>query len=294
MTFGSLFSGIGGIDLGLERAGMVCKWQVEIDEYCRKVLTKHWPNVPKYGDITKLTRDELEPVDLIAGGFPCQDLSCAGKRTGIDGERSGLWREYARLIRKLRPRYVLIENVPGVLSNEPMRRVLGDLSALGFDAEWQSLPASAFGAPHLRYRVFIFAHSEGDIRSASGHEGPSSFNGGGKDISDHPQFGCGSGWARGSNSGCSREPEYTLQNMAHTDCSYEHGRLGNVQMGRFWGTGQIKADGLIGRDEWGTEPGVGRVAHGVPSRLERLRGLGNAVVPQVAEWIGRRIMEVSA
>src|SRR5215510_9060927 len=123
LTFGSLFAGIGGIDLGLERAGMECRWQVEIDPFCRQILAKHWPEVKRYDDIRKLAASDLEPVDLMAGGFPCQDLSQAGKRAGIEGTRSGLWFEFARLVRGLRPRYVLIENVPGLLVYDAMRRV---------------------------------------------------------------------------------------------------------------------------------------------------------------------------
>jgi DNA (cytosine-5)-methyltransferase 1 len=149
LTFGSLFAGIGGMDLGLERAGMVCRWQVEIDDYCRRVLAKHWPDVPKYGDIREVTGGELERVDLICGGFPCQDISNAGKRAGIDGERSGLWSEYIRLVRVLRPRYVLVENVAALLGRG-IDRVLGDLAASGYDAEWDCIPAAAVGAPHLR------------------------------------------------------------------------------------------------------------------------------------------------
>lgn len=249
MTFGSLFSGIGGIDLGLERAGMTCRWQVEIDPFCQKVLAKHWPLVPKYGDIREVTGDELERVDLLAGGFPCQDLSCAGKRAGIDGERSGLWREYARLIGELRPRYVLIENVPGVLANEPMRRVLGDLSALGFNAEWQSLPAAAFGAPHIRYRVFIVANSESDIRRASRDERPEASYRCGEDLADCSEFGCGQGRPRGSDPGRARESEYTLQDISHTHGGNQYWRPSDVQVGRLWGAGQVEADGLTGRDE---------------------------------------------
>jgi DNA (cytosine-5)-methyltransferase 1 len=112
LTVGSLFSGIGGIELGLEATGgFRTIWQVEIDPYCRRILEKHWPEVPKYGDITKLSSDDLERPDLLAGGFPCQDLSTAGLRAGLSGSRSGLWREFLRLIRDLRPRYVLVENV---------------------------------------------------------------------------------------------------------------------------------------------------------------------------------------
>lgn len=164
MTYGSLFTGIGGLDLGLDRAGFECKWQVEIDPYALKVLQKHWPNVTRYGDITKLSGDELEPVDLMCGGFPCQDLSQAGKQAGIEGTRSGLWFEYARLIRKLRPKYVLIENVPGLLIHDAMRRVIGELARLGYVGIWRSLRASEFGASHLRKRVFIIAYLENSAR----------------------------------------------------------------------------------------------------------------------------------
>ena len=129
MRAGSLFSGIGGFDLGLERAGFTISWQVEIDPYCQRVLAKHWPNVTRYGDITAMDWTTVQPVDLLCGGFPCQDLSFAGKRAGIDGARSGLWSEYVRAIRHLRPRYVLVENVPGLLSSPrtigPYRCVCG-------------------------------------------------------------------------------------------------------------------------------------------------------------------------
>lgn len=158
MTFGSLFTGIGGIDLGLERAGMECRWQVEIDPFCNRVLERHWPKVKRYRDITTLTGDELERVDWLAGGFPCQDLSQAGKRVGIEGARSGLWFEFARLIGKLRPTGVLIENVPGLLVYDAMRRVIGELSRLGYVGFWRSLRASEFGAAHLRKRIFIVAY----------------------------------------------------------------------------------------------------------------------------------------
>ena len=158
MTFGSLFSGIGGMDLGLERAGMECKWQVEIDPYCTKVLEKHWPGVKRYGDIRTVT--ELEPVDLIAGGFPCQDISYAGFGAGITGERSGLWYQFGRVIGLVRPRFVLVENVPALL-DRGMGEVLGTLSSLGFDAEWSLVSACSMGAPHMRRRVFVVAHANG-------------------------------------------------------------------------------------------------------------------------------------
>jgi DNA (cytosine-5)-methyltransferase 1 len=258
MTFGSLFAGIGGMDLGLERAGMTCKWQVEIDPFCQRVLTKHWPEVPKYGDIRAITGAELERVDLIAGGFPCQDLSVAGRRAGIDGERSGLWREYARLIGDIRPRYVLIENVSGLLANESMRRVLGDLSALGYDAEWESIPAASVGAPTIRDRVWILANTRQKSWGAEGR------------IDDFSRR------------------NYVFQK---TDDRTQAIRGTDWQL-------VALAPGVHQRssaDWWARQSGVARSINGVPRELVDARNgaLGNAVVPQVAEWIGRRIMGAS-
>lgn len=159
-----LFSGIGGFSLGLERAGgfetvAFC----EIEPYCRRVLAKHWPSVKQYDDVRTLTADTLArdgiSVDVICGGFPCQDLSFAGKRAGLSGERSGLWGEYRRLIGELRPRFVIVENVPGLLSLG-MGDVLRDLAALGYDATWDCIPASAVGAHHRRDRVWVVAYSQ--------------------------------------------------------------------------------------------------------------------------------------
>lgn len=229
MKFGSLFSGIGGMDLGLERAGMVCKWQVEIDEHATKVLTKHWPNVPRFRDVRDVGKRNLEWVDLIAGGFPCQDVSHAGKRIGIEGARSGLWSEFHRIISELRPRYALVENVTGLL-DRGIERVVGDLAGIGYDAEWDVIPACAFGAPHPRERVFIVAYPT----SVSGR------------------------WQR-----------------RWLTCTTE----GYPQRNVCWQE---------------TEPPVRRMADGVPNRLDRRRGLGNAVSPQVAQWIGERILEATA
>src|SRR5262245_39145062 len=156
-TFGSLFAGIGGVDLGLERAGMRCAWQVEIDDYATRALTKHWPNIPKYRDVRECGIHNLASVDCIAGGFPCQDISEAGTASGLAGKRSGLWFEFWRLIRELRPRYVLVENVSALLTRG-MGTVLGNLAESGYDAEWQCISAASMGAPHLRERIFIVAY----------------------------------------------------------------------------------------------------------------------------------------
>jgi DNA (cytosine-5)-methyltransferase 1 len=261
MTFGSLFSGIGGIDIGLERAGMVCKWQVEIDSYCQKVLEKHWPNVKRYSDVKEVGKHNLEPVDLICGGFPCQPHSYAGKRMASNDERD-LWDEFYRIICEIKPRWVVAENVPGLLSSENGQffgRILRDLAASGYDAEWQSIPAAAFGAPHIRERVFIVAHN--------------------------PSVGNGrvSVSARGS-----------LEKGTDTDriCT-------DVSDADRPGLERKITKGIIGGkqglpskcDWWSVEPDVGRVANGIPNRVDRLKGLGNAVVPQVAEWIGKCIIQ---
>ena len=176
LTFGSLFAGIGGLDLGLERAGMKCKWQVEIDDYATKVLERHWPNVRRWRDITTFPPDarrellegrqpqradngpESSPwrVDLICGGFPCQDISYAGRGAGLKGERSGLFFEAIRVVRQLKPRYVLLENVAAILTRG-LDRVLGELGQIGYDCEWHCIPAAAVGAPHIRDRTFILA-----------------------------------------------------------------------------------------------------------------------------------------
>lgn len=168
----SLFSGIGGFDIGLERAGMQTVAFCEFDPYCQAVLKRHWPEVPIYDDVRTLSADTLRrngvwPINVIAGGFPCQDLSYAGKRAGIEGERSGLWSQFARLIGEVRPQFAIMENVPGLLS-AGHGRVLGDLAALGYDAVWDCVPASSVGAPHRRDRVWIVAYARSEQ-----HEGGS-------------------------------------------------------------------------------------------------------------------------
>ena len=241
MRVGSLFSGIGGFDLGLERAGHEIVWQVENDAYCRKVLAKHWPDVPCYEDVHDVGAHNLEEVDVICGGFPCQDISSLNAaKAGIGGDKSGLWAEYARILGELRPRIVLVENVADII-HRGLDQVLADLAALGYDAEWETLPARAFGAPisgEGRDRVFVVADS----------------NGGGCFGARIP-----------------RRPRGGLVGGASGDGVAQRG-IPRATSGH-----------------WATEPNVGRVAHGVPNRVDRLRGLGNAIVPQVAEWIGRRL-----
>lgn len=163
LKVGSLFSGAGLCDLGLSWAGFRHQWFCEIDPFCRSVLARHWPGIPIYEGVTTLNGGELPPVDVLCGGFPCQDVSLGGKHAGIrEGTRSGLWLEYARLVGEMRPKYVLIENVRGLLSHG-LEIVLRDLAALGYDAEWDVLSAAACGAPHRRERVFVVAYPHGDV-----------------------------------------------------------------------------------------------------------------------------------
>jgi DNA (cytosine-5)-methyltransferase 1 len=165
-----LFSGIGGFSLGLERAGMRTVAFCEVNEWCRAVLRRHWPAVPIYEDVRELTAERLAAnagtgdiaIDVIAGGFPCQDISRAGHGLGLAGERSGLWSEFARLIGEIRPRYAIVENVAALLDpGRGMDAVCGDLASLGYDAEWSLISACSVGAPHVRQRVFIVAYPDG-------------------------------------------------------------------------------------------------------------------------------------
>ncbi len=168
LTFGSAFSGIGGFDLGFERTGMQCRWQIEIDPKARAILKRHWPDVPQLEDITHVQRAHVSPVDVLCGGFPCQDVSVAGTRAGLAGERSGLWFQFSRLIGELKPRWVVIENVPGLLISNDGRdfaTVLRGLVNWGYGVSWRVLDAQYFGLAQRRERVFIVA-SLGSGRSA--------------------------------------------------------------------------------------------------------------------------------
>ena len=296
MTFGSLFAGIGGFDLGLERAGMVCKWQVELDDYASRVLAKHWPNVPRHDDVrTFPTADRDWAVDLICGGFPCQDISVAGKGAGLAGERSGLWYEFARIIGDIRPRYVVVENVAALL-NRGMGTVLGDLSSLGYDAEWHVIPASAVGAPHRRDRVWIVANARrehGDWRPSVST--PPDRKKAQRDEAVNHSERCGALVANAEGISCRAGLcKDDTQQDGHKPCNScgdvsNANRAGRQQQRR---AEPIRAEQLAAERSrwWESEPDVGRVAHGVPSRVDRLRCLGNAVVPQVVEIIGRAII----
>ena len=299
-----LFSGIGGFSLGLERAGMRTVSFCEIDPYCRAVIARHWPGVPILGDIHEVTADtdthgQLQPsgavgqerrrlgdcgIEIICGGFPCQDISVAGKGAGLAGARSGLWSEYHRLIGELRPRYAIVENVSALLSRG-LEQVLADLASIGYDAEWHCIPASYVGAPHRRDRIWIVAYPAGaeppDRNARALRPGPtpldaqrrgSAMADPARDVrAESPPC-----WTERQRAGASSEP------------------LDDTKLARLEGqrpdAGQSQKSEPRNSGWWESEPDVGRVAHGVPARVDRLRSLGNAVVPQVVEVIGRAIM----
>jgi DNA (cytosine-5)-methyltransferase 1 len=258
-----------------------------------------FPTPGRFEDVREVGARELDPVDLVCGSFPCQDLSAAGRGAGIDGARSGLWSEFARIVRELRPRYVVVENVPALLTGKgkrwdraPIGRVLGDLAEARYDAEWACLSAGEFGAPHLRKRVWIVAYPARDAEAGtapeSGTERQRARAGGQRsraaEVADtDTERQSGRAGALGRQAG-GREP---------ADCRRARADLPDPDReqheGRAQALGRSAAAQL--RDHWAAEPAVGRVADGVPHRVDRLAALGNALVPQIAEWIGRRILE---
>jgi DNA (cytosine-5)-methyltransferase 1 len=266
MTFNvlDLFSGIGGFSLGLERAGMRTVAFCEIDPFCRRVLAKHWPGVPVYSDVSKLTAEQLRSdgidVDVICGGFPCQDISDAGLRAGITGERSGLWGAYSRLIGELRPRYVIVENVAALLGRG-LDRVLGDLAAIRYDAEWHCIPAGNLGAPHERDRLWIVAYP-----NEARHEGLRIT---GRISAQIPVDGIETAYSNA---------EKITRRVQFSDL---RAKLERGPGGLTWKGGQWPE----------SEPVICRMDDGIPDRVGRTGAAGNAVVPQIPEIIGRAILE---
>jgi DNA (cytosine-5)-methyltransferase 1 len=235
-----LFSGIGGFSLGLERAGMRTVAFCEIERYARAVLAKHWPRVPIYPDVRELSATRLAAdgitVDVICGGFPCTDVSSSGTKVGLKGESSGLWYEYQRLVREIRPRYIIVENVSDLLYRG-MGDVLGGLAEIGYDAEWHSVGASFVGLPQARERVWIVAYPNDGRR-----------------------------WGSTERYGYGPLVEFRPDDD-------------RLDMGQSWAREATSR--------------VRRGNYGIPSHVDRLRCLGNAVVPQIPEIIGRAIMRAA-
>lgn len=325
-----LFSGIGGFSLGLESAGLVetvafCDWE----PYCQKVLKKHWPNVPVYGDIKELNYDRLKAdgikdIDIITGGYPCQPFSVAGRKKGEQDERH-LWPEYLRLVQELRPTFVIGENVGGHIKLG-LDTVLEDLASEGYATTTFSISASGVGANHQRERVWIIAYSD-DLGRYDWI-----YNREGRQVQDNQKWNLTQSeqeWYRRVNR--ARE---TGETLANTRCelwpwSFERGknadevREGHADQSERSSSApetdvahtksskgnectpdtedsRSEAQELLGERGgvsgggtwWATEPDVGRVAHGVPQRVDRLKCLGNSVVPQIPYLIGRSILEL--
>lgn len=323
MRFVELFAGIGGFSLGFERAGMECVGHVEIEPYAQKVLLKHWPDVPLLPDVTKVKGDEFGQVDVLCGGFPCQDISVAGNQKGLideNGEstRSGLYDEIIRIARICRPKYIVLENVAALLSRaEWFGYVLGRLAEIGYDAEWQIIRASDVGAPHKRARVWIVAYPNTD-HSTDGTEQRQQLQRTkepARSSQDELETGGHVAHPRRKPEGCEKKPERTSDNTSRC-CSWEDSRskkaggknnVADTDKERLqgfrangdkerWQEQNERQAGLCRgarpeRDSiWEAEPNVGRVANGVPSRTHRLKCLGNALIPQIAEFIGNQII----
>ncbi len=307
MKVGSLFSGIGGLDLGLERAGMDVIWQSEIDPYACKILDKHWPTVPNLGNIKEIDWSQVERPDVICGGYPCQPFSTAGKRQG-EGDARHLWPWVRECIAELRPRYAVLENVRGHLSLG-FGTVLGDLASIGYDTEWQVIPAAAVGAPHRRDRVFIVAYANQQGSQRRGRIQESETQLGRLDVlgtdSRWPQELAdtdSNGWIHGQTEFNTTEGWIDAQrdfatgsaDVADTTQQSSNGKPDYIRDSKQPKTIPKPRDSSWqshGSGQWwAIEPDVGRVAHGIPNRVDRLRCLGNAVVPQVAEYVGRLIM----
>jgi DNA (cytosine-5)-methyltransferase 1 len=281
LTVGSLFSGIGGLELGLERAGMQVRWQCEFNRYARCVLDMHWPDVTCYRDVRTLAMgnspiDHLQ-VDVLCGGFPCQDISCAGKMEGLSGKRSGLWFEFARIIGRLRPKYVIVENVRQLV-RDGLQRVLSDLAGLRYDAEWQVVSAAAFGAKHLRKRLFLVAYPSRDNERAFAESVPTETLRREGDLS---------GSRRYNRDLAGDIPAIFPKTRSNVKLSIEsYLSFSSIVFDRY-----TREDFLPnGRLAWKAEPRMDRMVNGLSDCLDRLRCLGNAVVPQVAQWIGESII----
>lgn len=298
LTHLSLFSGIGGLDLAAERTGFRTVGQCEWADYPHAVLTKHWPDVPKWRDIRTLTgrsfyeRTGLRTVDVVSGGFPCQPFSVAGKRRGADDDRY-LWPEMLRVIEEIRPTWVVGENVAGIVSMA-LDTVLSDLEALGYACQAFVIPACAVDAPHRRDRCAIVGYTKHDGLSAAAVAGGTTAAGRdepqGKDtpcesagtglrgndapVADIDGNGCGRAGSQ-SEERCNADTQHPIvpKDRYVPDTESQHAyRMEQcaepTRLGR-----------LADNDWWPAEPDVGRVAHGVPHRVDRLRCLGNAVVP---------------
>ena len=297
-----LFSGIGGFALAARWAGFETIGFCEIDKYCQKVLKKNFPDVPIYEDVTKLKGNQFKDIFLITGGFPCQDISLAGKGAGIEGKKSGLWSELFRIIGEVRPKFALIENVPA-LTIRGGTRVIADLTSIGYDTEWQIVGADDVGAPHRRKRIWIVAYSNGlqrlDLRRQESEQSQKEFEGVSfrSDSSRDNVANSNSGFSdRKEKEICTGRDSSDNGSQEVPNSTNERCRLRSI-FGRNENRRRSSSNALQpgeGRfKEWAVEPAICRVVDGLPNRVDRLRGLGNAIVPQVAYEIMKGIYDTN-
>jgi DNA (cytosine-5)-methyltransferase 1 len=322
-TLGSVFSGIGGFELGLHPLGIEPVWQVEQDLFCRKVLQKHWPDVHKFVRIENVVPQSLPYVDIIAGGFPCQPVSISGKQKGSSDSR-WLWPEFFRIVRYVRPKYVIIENVPGLLTTnggKDFETILNNLAEIRYDAEWECIPASSIGARHKRNRLFIVAYPEcfrlakrkvfdkNTFEKFTAIAGNSSFyrTTPDKDTLESEVCRVSDGISRSVDRVVNTRAIKTRRTVpykssirfdleSYTVDAYERSEAA-FRLGKPISTFTIKDldwafQSMRNDDFWGIEPPeLCRVAGELPNRKERLTALGNAVVPQLVTVIGNCIKE---
>lgn len=360
MNVGSLFSGIGGIEIGFERAGFITEWFIEQDKYAQEILKKRFPKAKIYDDITKVDFRTIPKVSILTGGFPCQDISNAGKRVGIEGSRSSLWKHYLRAISTLRPKYAFIENVSALLGRG-LDVVLCDLAEIGYDAEWHCVPASSVGALHQRDRIFIIAYpnsnrepdepindttrqrelGSSNVSNASsigqfcthlGERRQDKDNKkwdskkdqqewgrwecesckAGNDVSNTNEQGLERNDDKRLQDGLSKQSHKSSKNVENSKCNRSNkgnweeifrrekttkhpdqslstsSNVSNTNKKSMWELGILQGKSTT-HGLWAVEPSVGRVADGIPNRVDRIKCLGNAVVPQVSEVFAEAI-----
>ena len=317
-----LFSGLGGFSLGLERTGRYKTVAFcEIDKYCTLLLQKHWKGIKIYNDVKKITKegfeaDGIESPDIITGGFPCQPFSVAGKQKGTNDDRH-LWPEMFRIIKAFKPRFVIGENVPGIVNIQDgvvFETVCTDLESQGYEVQPFNIPAAAVGAPHQRKRIWIIASLENSgrtLRQGSSIREKNEDEVGKENANQHQRSSSSSeSNVANADTRLSDGQKKELQSRGQASISSSEGekKLANTDSERLEGLGQSRSQfnetsSSTSRSEerqrqvdqgwWEFEPNVGRVDHGVPGRVHRLKALGNSIVPQIAEEIGRALIEAA-
>ena len=306
LTHLSLFSGIGGLDLAAEMAGFTTVGQCEWADYPTKVLEKHWPGVPRWRDIRTLTggsfyeRTGLQTVDVISGGFPCQPFSVAGKRRGKDDDRY-LWPEMLRVIQELRPTWVVGENVAGIVSMA-LDTVLSDLEGIGYACQAFIIPACAVDAPHRRDRCAIISYRDSAGLQTQGAEQQTARHAGVcENVAHAESVGLQRKWSGGDKIGDTRpekaQPERRCDVLSDADnrgrSLWRDGELPAVEeTATSWADHRGRAAEYVAGEWWPAEPNVGRMVNGIPHRVDRLKCLGNAVVPQQFYPIFQAIADV--